>query len=470
MGRRPRKSPAPRRAIVGRLTAHARLRLLDLTMIVVSLVIGMGIFRTPVNAAQGAGEAWIFFAAWIAGGLIALCGALTYAEIGSRYPVTGGFYRVFARVYHPSIAFAITSIILVSNAASAAGVALIGAEYLGKVLFPGAADPHALRLAVAAATLVLFFALNLLGLRASARAQNVLSAIKIALILGLVAALFVAEPAAAVAPTPAPAPLAPADAVKAFGLALIATCFTYGGYQQAINFGGEVVAPARTVPRGVFLGIGVVIALYLAINLTYVRVIGFEALKSAESIAALLAGALLGPAGYTALSLLLFLSVLGYVNVALLTNPRLLRAMSDDDLLPRRLGRLHPTTGAPVAGLALFTLACLGALFYAQTFDQILSDTMFLESIGMATSAAALFALRRRPPDHEDPGAVYQMRLYPLLPLVFIAAYLFIAASVALADPGSAARGLAFFAAFLALYALRRRVRPASATPGAEPP
>ena len=471
MGRRPRKSPGHRRAMVGRLTPpHARLRLLDLTMIVVSLVIGMGIFRTPVNAAQGAGEAWIFFAAWIGGGLIALCGALTYAEIGSRYPVTGGFYRVFARVYHPSIAFAITSIIIVSNAASAAGVALIGAEYLGKVLFPDAADPHARRLAVAAATLILFFALNLLGLRASARAQNVLSAIKIALILALVAALFVAEPAAP-APAPAAAPLAPGDAIKAFGLALIATCFTYGGYQQAINFGGEVLAPARTVPRGVFLGIGVVIALYLAINLTYVRVIGFEALKSAESIAALLAGAILGPAGYTALSLLLFLSVLGYVNVALLTNPRLLRAMSEDGLLPAHVGRLHPTTGAPVPALALFTLACLGALFYAQTFDQILSDTMFLESIGMATSAATLFALRRRPPAHEEPEAVYRMRLYPLLPIVFIAAYLFIAASVALADPGSAARGLAFFAAFLALYALRRRrERAASATPRAEPP
>ncbi|MEZ4451298.1 MAG: APC family permease [Nannocystaceae bacterium] len=436
--------------------AHARLRLFDLTMIVVSLVIGMGIFRTPVNAARGAEEAWIFFAAWIAGGLVALCGALTHAEIGSRYPVTGGYYRVFAHVYHPSIAFAITSIIVVSNAASAAAVSLIGAEYLGKVLFPGVADPRPVRVAVAAVTLVAFFGLNLLGLRASARAQNVLTIIKIGLIVTLVAALVLAEPAAApLAAAPDAAPLGPEGAIRAFGLALIATSFTYGGYQQVINFGGEVESPIRTIPRGVFFGIVVVIALYLLLNLTYVRVIGFEALKSAESIAALLAAALFGPAGFTLLSLLLFLSVLGYVNVALLNNPRLLRAMSDDRLLPSILGRPHATTGALVGALVVFTVLCLGALFYAQTFDAILNYTMVLESIGMASSAATLFFLRPRTAHLEDQG-IYKMRLYPLLPLIFIVAYLFIAGSIAVADPRAAVGGLAVFAAFLGVYGVIR--------------
>lgn len=439
------------------MPAHARLRLFDLTMIVVSLVIGMGIFRTPVNAARGAEEAWIFFAAWIAGGLVALCGALTHAEIGSRYPVTGGYYRVFAHVYHPSIAFAITSIIIVSNAASAAAVALIGAEYLGQVFFPAVADPQPLRVALAAASIVIFFGVNLLGLRASARVQNVLSVIKIGLIVTLVSALVLAEPAAA---PPAlageRAPLGPGGAVRAFGLALIATSFTYGGYQQAINFGGEVEAPIRTLPRGVFLGIAVVITLYLAINLTYVQVIGFEALKGAESIAALLAAALFGPAGFTLLSLLLFLSVLGYVNVALLNNPRLLRAMSDDRLVPALLGRPHASTGALVGALVVFTLLCLGALLYARTFDAILNYTMVLESIGMASSAATLFFLRPRTAHLEAEG-IYKMRLYPLLPIVFIAAYLFVAGSIAVAEPAAALGGISIFTGFLGLYALVRR-------------
>src|SRR5215217_8747501 len=112
-----------------------KLTLFDLTMIVIGLVIGMGIFRTSRDAAQAALTPSIYFAAWAIGGVVALCGALTYAEIGSRYPVTGGYYKVFSYAYHPSIAFAINCIILISNAASLSGVALIGAEYIAPIIF-----------------------------------------------------------------------------------------------------------------------------------------------------------------------------------------------------------------------------------------------------------------------------------------------------------------------------------------------
>ena len=109
------------------------LSLFDLTMIVIGLVIGMGIFRTASDSARAAITPTVFFVAWFVGGIIALCGALTYAEIGSRYPVTGGYYKIFATAYHPSVAFAINCIILISNAASLAAVALIGSEYLSEI-------------------------------------------------------------------------------------------------------------------------------------------------------------------------------------------------------------------------------------------------------------------------------------------------------------------------------------------------
>src|SRR5215510_6248039 len=112
-----------------------KLSLFDLTMIVVGVVIGMGIFRTAATSARFALNPTIYFTAWMVGGLIALCGALTYAEIGSRYPVTGGYYRIFSYAYHPSIAFSINCIILISNAASLSGVALIGAEYIAPIIF-----------------------------------------------------------------------------------------------------------------------------------------------------------------------------------------------------------------------------------------------------------------------------------------------------------------------------------------------
>ena len=112
-----------------------QLNLFDLTMIVIGLVIGMGIFRTASDAAAAAITPTVFFVAWIIGGIVALCGALTYAEIGSRYPVTGGYYKIFATAYHPSLAFGINCIILISNAASMAAVALIGSDYIAQVAF-----------------------------------------------------------------------------------------------------------------------------------------------------------------------------------------------------------------------------------------------------------------------------------------------------------------------------------------------
>ena len=108
----------------------------DLSMLVVSLVIGMGIFRTPVNVAQNAGTPELFYTAWILGGLIALCGALTFAEIGTRYPVTGAYYKIFSVAYHPSVAFAINCIIIFTYTGATAGVTLIGAEYLCNVIIP----------------------------------------------------------------------------------------------------------------------------------------------------------------------------------------------------------------------------------------------------------------------------------------------------------------------------------------------
>src|SRR5579872_4377434 len=148
-----------------------QLSLFDLVMIVVSLVIGMGIFRTPVVAAARAGTPAIFFLAWGLGGVIALCGALTYAEIGSRYPVTGAYYKIFSLAYHPSLAFSINCIELVSNAGSTAVVGVVGAEYIGHFFYTGAA-PASFRGGVTAAAVVIFYVINLLGLRMSSRVHN----------------------------------------------------------------------------------------------------------------------------------------------------------------------------------------------------------------------------------------------------------------------------------------------------------
>lgn len=435
-----------------------QLSLFDLSMIVVSLVIGMGIFRTPVNVAAKAQIPELFFLAWIIGGFVALCGALTYAEIGSRYPVTGGYYKIFSLCYHPSIAFAINCIIVVSNAASVAGVSLIGAEYLNKVILSADMQGNEYRILTAGISILIFYAVNLLGLKTSSRTQNVLTIIKIAMVLTLICAIFFGEQTSSITPifqTASGELPTWSDYGKALGVCLIAVSFSFGGYQQTINFGGEVKEAKRVVPRSIILGLGIIIALYMAINYAYVKAIGFEELKTAESIAAILAGKIFGPAGFTVLSVLIFLSVLGYVNVNLLSNPRAMYAMGEEKALPAIFTKKSKKNDVMIVSLTIFTILSILTLFYAKTFDKILNYTIFLDGIGMMFSAAAIFYLRRTTA-HLDKKTIYTMKLYPLMPIIFIAAYLFVTVSIYNDDPNAALNGLIIFLIFVVIYFINK--------------
>ena len=367
-----------------------KLGLFDLTMIVIGLVIGMGIFRTAKDAAAASSSPQFYFLVWILGGLIALCGALTYAEIGSRYPITGGYYKIFAVCYHPSIAFGINCIILISNAASLSGVALIGSEYIAPLLFK---DPSSFNEAmIAMSAIILFYGINLMGLRMSSKTQNVLMIIKIsndtrfncshffsAIISTQVRRQFLRQQ------------ICSASDILMFGVALKAASFTYGGYQQTINFGEEVQNPQKNLPRGIIAGIFIIVALYLSVNYSYYKIIGFNELKTTSGIAAIVTEKMFGESGKYIFSILLFLAVLAYVNVLLLSNPRVMYAMSLDGILPKAFKKKDEKKDVLTVSLTVFAAICVIVLFFADRFDQILSFTIFLDSIGMATSAGAIF-------------------------------------------------------------------------------
>ncbi|MEO8712004.1 MAG: APC family permease [Parafilimonas sp.] len=427
-----------------------KLSLFDLTMIVIGLVIGMGIFRTAKDAAAASSSPTFYFAVWILGGLIALCGALTYAEIGSRYPITGGYYKIFAVCYHPSLAFGINCIILISNAASLAGVALIGSEYIAPLLFQNPSSFTEAMIAVTA--IVLFYGVNLMGLRMSSKTQNVLMIIKMSMILILIAALFFPHLYNSHSEViTATTNFSSAGNLLMFGVALKAASFTYGGYQQTINFGEEVQNPKKILPRGIIMGIFIIIALYLCVNYSYYRIIGFEELKTSKSIAAIVAEKMFGETGKYVFSILLFLAVLAYVNVLLLSNPRVMYAMSLDGILPAAFKKKDEKKDVLTISLTVFAAMCVIVLFFADRFDQILSFTIFLDSIGMATSAGAIFILRKRT-KHLDNTGIYKMKLYPLLPIIFILAYLFVGIVIAITNPEYAITGLSVLAVFIAMY------------------
>jgi APA family basic amino acid/polyamine antiporter len=445
------------------MTPKNKLGLFDFTMIVVSLVIGMGIFRTPANVAAASPTPLIFFIAWLAGGLVALCGALTYAEIGSRLPVTGGYYKVFSYAYHPSIAFGINCIILVSNASSAAAVALVGSEYVTGVIIPSTADPdfiQAVHIGIALAAIAIFYGVNMLGLHMSAKTQNVLMIIKILMILLLITPLFFAtndtSSSSLVASTISPGFK---EYIKAFGIGLVAVSFTYGGYQQTINFGAEVDKPQRNIPRGIFMGISIIIILYLTINYAYVSVIGFEELKTSKNIATIMASKIFGVNAERILSILLFMSVLAYINGLLLSNPRVMYAMSEDKILPAAF-QTRNSRGALTLALSLFAGLAAIVVFWAKEFDTLLSFTIFLDCFGMILSAGSIFIIRKRTA-HLDGTGIYSMKLYPLLPLIFIASYSFVAISLLINETKLSLIGLSVLVGFILLYFIVKNNRSA---------
>ena len=444
-----------------------QLRLFDLTMIVVGFVIGMGIFRTPANVAAASPTPFIFYMCWLAGGLVALCGALTYAEIGSRLPVTGGYYKVFAYAYHPSIAFAINCIILVSNAASLAAVALVGSEYIVSVLIPAskaagylnvptnAAFIKTMHIIVSIVCIIIFYIINLLGLKMSSKTQNVLMLIKIGLVILLILPLFFVNDSGAASIAIVTKDVSPAlmEYIKAFGIGLVAVSFTYGGYQQTINFGEEVKNPDKNIPRGIFLAIALILALYMLVNYAYVKVIGFEELKTSKNIAAIMASKLFGPQGEVVLSVLLFLGVLAYINGSLLSNPRVMYAMGKDEILPRSFTSRN-RNDALTLPLSLFAGVAVLVLFWAEEFDKILSFTIFLDCFGMALSAASIFVLRKKT-KHLDGKGIYTMRFYPWLPIIFIINYIFVALAIAFDyknNDHAALTGISVLGIFIILY------------------
>lgn len=433
------------------------LSLFDLTMIVVSLVIGMGIFRTPHDVAHAAGSPAVFFSAWIFGGIIALFGALTFAEIGSRYPVTGGFYKIYSYCYHPAIAFMINCIILMSNAASVSAVALIGAGYL-QGLMPGY-EGETVRQVVALLAVIVFFFVNYLGFKMSVRTQNFLMMAKIGILLFICMGIF-SVGSGTVGPTvQAPASeLDFMDFVRNFGVALIAVSFSYGGYQQTINFGGEVGNPQRTIPRAIFFGIAIIVGFYLLVNFSFYRVLGFEGIQlSKNDLAARHAQHMLGDYAYQVMSFLLFFSVLGYVNIGLMSNPRAMYAMAEDKVLPKALMKMNNRQVLTVS-LPIFAAVAVLTLVFSKEFEKILDRVIFLDSIGLATAVGSIFILRKKTRHLDEQHApIYKMKWYPFMPIVYILAYGFVSVSIVIKDPFAGLLGAGLLGMFFIFYLIGKR-------------
>jgi basic amino acid/polyamine antiporter, APA family len=442
-------------AIAGKI--EAKLGTFDTAMVVVSLVVGIGIFRTPAIVAREAGTPGFFLLAWGIGGLVSLVGALTFAEIGSVHPRAGGYYRVVADCYHPALAFSLNWAQTLMQGAGAAGVAFIGAEYLVGLLLPPEKRGGNSVLLVALVLMLILLLVNALGIRIGAQTQNVLSMLKIVMIVGLAAAALALAPKADAAPAGAPA-------IPAAGLAaaLIPVFYAYGGYHMTMNLGADVKDAKRRFPLAVTAGMLTVVGLYLVINLAYVRTLGVGGVAGSKLVAAALARASFGAAGEAVVSVLIFLSAAGFVNATVLQMPRSIHAMAEDGVLPAVFRRVQPRTQVSTAGLLLFGATMLVPAFLLGSFEKLLHYVIFTDMLTLVVVSSTLFVLRRRGAGGD--GA-FRIPGPPVLPALYILALAAVAAHVAFTEPRLALAGTAILLTGWPLFRFGRRLSGRAAKP-----
>jgi len=428
---------------------RARLSTFDTAMVVFSLVVGIGIFRTPTIVAAAAGSTALFFVAWIAAGFISLIGALTFAEIGSRYPRAGGYYRVVADCYDPTLAFMLNWSQTLMQGAGAAAVAFIGADYLMPVLLPTEwRTPHA-SLVLACATMLILLILNYRGVKPGAHVQNLLSMLKIAMMVGLAAlALLLAPHAHSVEASP----------TARVGLrllsALIPCFYAYGGYQLTMNLGADMQEARRRFPLAITAGMVTVVSLYLLLNFSYQQVLGIAGIADSKLVAAALSRATFGPSGEMLISIAVFLSAAGFVNATIIQMPRSFYAMAQDGVLPRAFLRVNPDTQVQEVGLLFFGATMLLPAFLLGSFEKLLQYVIFTDMLTLAVVASTLFVLRRR--RSGDGG--FSMPGYPWLPCFYMLCLLGVAARVFSVEPQLALAGIIIFGTGWPLFRLGERL------------
>ena len=405
-----------------RTPARGLLRVLGVLFgatIIVGNTIAAGIMRTPGDvAASLPSPAW-FLGVWIAGGLYALAGAMTMAELAAMLPKSGGQYVYARRAMGEYAGFVIGWTDWISSAASIAAVAIALSELTG-LLWPALGSSGR---SVAIVVVVVFTLLHWAGVRTGDVATQLWGVVKVGALFAVAIACLLAPPAAA---STATAPAFPSGVALATALVLAfqAVIYTYDGWTGYTYFGGEVT-DVRRIPRAMALGVVSVMVVYLALNWAFLHVLGIPGLAGEKFAARSAAIAVFGASGDRIVSAVLFVSMLGAVSALIMLTSRVPFALAEDGLLPHGVARVN-TGGTPDVSLLGTALAVL-LLIVTGTFSSVLALAAFFFVLQYATSFTALFILRRREPDLERP---YRAIGYPFVPgLVLVGALAFIAGS-----------------------------------------
>ena len=428
-----------------------QLGLFDAIMIVMGGIVGAGIFANPSEVAHRVHTPFLILGVWVLGGFIAMCGAFIWAELATRLPGTGGQYLYLREAYHPSVAFVYGwGLLLVTQTGGMAAVAVIFSSYfraLTGVAWNGSA--------IAAMVLLALTGINCLGARAGSNLQSALMLLKIAALAALVTLGF-AFGGGSHESGPLLAQPVSFGLLKNIGSAMVPIAFAYGGWQTATFVAGEMRNARRDLSRGLLLGVAAVVALYLAVNLACLRVLGPAGLDATTTPASDVMRIALGQRGAQWIAAGIAISTLGFLSQSMLTAPRVYYAMARDGLFFESVGKLSPRSRAPVVaivlqGLAAIVIACSG------TYGEILNFAITVDFIFFGVTAASLFVLRRRKGGLDS--TIYRVPGHPFTTILFVLSCAGIVGSAIVASPANSAIALCIMLVALPVYYYWSRFR-----------
>ena len=424
-----------------------KLNLFDFVIVVISLIIGIGIFRTPVEVASHTKDEFTFFMIWLTGGVICIMGGLTYAEIGARKPYSGGFYKILSEYYNPAFAFMINWLgVTVTAGATYAAISIVGSDYLSALLGSDFLNTDFGKKISASLFVIFVLLVNLSGIKTGSFVLNIFTVLKIFIIvLFAVLGLFINSSLQSPTPTTSPADI---NFFSGFSAGLIAALFSYNGYQLSINLAADVKNPKRNLPLGIIVGSCISIAIYLLLNFTFVKIAGLEKISQSPAIAHDIGTFIFGNAGGKIISFIIILSVLGFLNVSFLYLQRTFFAMAEDKVFPKSFMRMNSKTQAQEIPLIFITAITLFFIIFQGTFSKILNLIIFNDAMTIAIVASTIFLIRKRDKTYEG----FKAPLYPVLPAVFILSLIYISINSFIQNPISGLLSIIFFLAGYPLY------------------
>jgi basic amino acid/polyamine antiporter, APA family len=430
------------------------LTLYGLTMVAIGGTIGSGIFRTPGKIVDALHLPEYVILIWVLGGIVALTGALTFAEMGSMFPGAGGLYVYIREAYGDRMGFLYGwFILLVSTSGSIAALAVVCAEHLNLLFNFGT---HAV-MWVAGAIILGAAAVNILGAKIGEIAINLFTGLKLLgifmiIVLGLFFASGELNPAPAITTTK-DFSTAPESMWGAFAVAFIGVLWSYGGWQHASYLAGETPNPQRTVPRAMIIGAVVVTVVYILANIAYLNLLPIPVLATSKTVAAMATERVFAGGGKL-IAAMIATSTLGTTIVYSLSAPRIYFAMARDGVFFKKLAEVHPRFATPAYAIGAQTVWAVFLLLFWGTFENLIEYVTFMDWIWLMLVGTTIFVFRKKLPQAERG---YRTIGYPVTPIIFIAICIWFVAFTLFQKPVQAGAGILVILAGLVAYHLFKR-------------